>query len=211
MKYYIVILSLVAAIFVGFFVEFSLPVFIALITALFMVLFTWECTVFFNKFSGRFQMKSHKKFLDFPRLLVSFTWIFIFIREGKSWDEFDVVEITLLLLCSSFILLETGMSLLYMLKKPATVFIDNDTLIYNNPWLKKRDLKNLNYIGISNKMGELELGFVKKSDVRLPFREYDKKEFRQFLEILVEKSTHDVYLTEKVAKKFPATVLPTVK
>ena len=80
-------------------------------------------------------------------------------------------------------------------------------MVFNNRWPEKRDLKKLNYIGIPSFTGELELGFIKKSDVRLPFKEYKPDEFRRFLEILVEKSEHNVYLTEDVEKKFPASLL----
>ncbi|AXG71242.1 hypothetical protein KORDIASMS9_03499 [Kordia sp. SMS9] len=206
MKYYVTILCITSVFFLGLFLDFPLWLLITLNMLIFATLLFWELSVFTNKFKGDFALKSYKKSLDLLKYLGLFMFVFL-VFEKSSWNDLSTFEMSILFFAVAIVSADIIVYSLYKLKHPATIFIHNDEFIFNNCWLKKRNLKNLNYIGISPLAGELVLGFIKKRDVLLPFREYDKKEFRAFLEILVEKSEHNVYLTEKVQNKFPATSL----
>ncbi len=207
MKYYVTILCITSVFFLGLFSDFPLWLLITLNMLIFATLLFWELTVFTNKFKGDFILKSYTKSLNVSKYIGFLPFIFFNIIGKDIWNNNSTFEMSILFFVVAVISVDIIIYSLYRLKHPATIFIHNDEFICNNCWLKKRDLKNLNYIGISPLAGELVLGFIKKRDVLLPFREYDKKEFRAFLEILVEKSEHNVYLTEKVQHKFPATSL----
>ncbi|MGH1384630.1 hypothetical protein [Kordia sp.] len=207
MKYFIAILTLGVIFLLGIFFEFPLWILIVVNLFLFTILLIWELSVFTHNFKSDITLKSYRKSLNLSKYIGMIPFVFSFLFEKENWNNSSTFEFSMMLFLIIILSADIITYIVYKLRHPVTIFIDNDNLIFNNCWQKKRNLKDLNYIGIPSMTGELELGFIKKEDVRIPFREYDKKQFRHFLEILVEKSEHNVYLTEKVQKKFPATLL----
>ncbi|WP_430413141.1 hypothetical protein [Kordia sp.] len=208
MKYAAIILLLLSIMMYGIFSDFPMIANIVLVACVTVVLLLWELSVLKNNFSADFTMKSHSKIFNKSNLLMAIIWSFILIPDiyKEGFNTFAFISLVMWLM---IILIDVLMIFVYKKKKPITIFIDGNTLTFNNPWLQKRDLNNLNYIGIKKPWKELELGFKKKSDIRIPFKEYKIEEFRRFLDILVEKSEHDVYLTDNVLEKFRSPTLET--
>lgn len=207
MKYFISILCIALFLFLGIFWEFS-PLFFSVgAVLLVVVLFLWEYNVLTRNFLGDFELKSQRKSINIANVILAILWTTFNLFESNKSGRI----VNLYLLFWALPMVDVIMYFIYKKKTPTTIFIDNDTFTFNNRWVQKRDLKNLTYIGIKMFTAELELGFKKKSDVRISFKEYDKKDFRKFLDILVEKSEHNVYLTDDVIEKFPSVLSNTVK
>lgn len=209
MKYFITILLLLSVVMYGIIYDFSLIINISFTGLIIVTYILWEYSVLKNDFPANFTMKSYGKNFDKSNLLLAIMWSFFFIPSIYE-DGFNTFAFSGLVIWILIVLLDVFMNFVYKKKKPTTIFIDGDTLVYNNRWIQKRNLNNLNYIGITKYWNEIELGFKKKSDVKIPFKEYKPEEVRHFLDMLVEKSEHDVYLTDNVLKKFPSPILETV-
>ena len=203
MKYFILIIFILGFLFGGIFWEYPLALYIVLVVIYTIVLFFWEFNVLKQKFTGDFEIKSYRKSMDIFNFVMTIFWTVFLLFDMPSDGELSNFKISILsaLLLNQVVLII--MHYIYKSKKPITIVIQNDTFIFNNRWSQKRYLKNLEYIGLTSYGTELKLGFLKKSDVIIPMKEYKKKDFRRFLDILVEKSEHDVYLTDDVVKKFP--------
>jgi len=205
MKYFIAIIFIGIALICGLSWEFPSWVYVGLVLLFNIFLFFWEYKTLQCDFLGDFEMKSHRKSVDMLNVVFAILYTTMYVFDTLSESETGTSVLVLVLFWSKP-LVDLVMHFMYKKKKPTTIFISGDWLLFNNRWTQKRDLKTLNYIGITSFATELKLGFSKKSDVIIPMKEYKKAAFRQFLNILVEKSDskHEVYLIDDLKKRFPA-------
>ncbi|EDP95105.1 hypothetical protein U8527_12890 [Kordia algicida OT-1] len=204
MKYFIGIILVLIILLYGYLWKLPLLISIVLLLLYFFILFFWEYAVLRYKISGEFQMRSYRKSLETFGFAIAIIWTLMYVIDLHT-KGITNSKLPIVILFWFGSLVNIIMYFMYKKKKPVTVFITGDWLHYNNRWKKKRDLKTLNYIGTSKLATDLILGFTEKSDVIIPMKEYKKEEFRQFLDILIEKSDpkHKVYLIDNLTERFP--------
>jgi len=199
------IIIVVFALILGFFVEFPSWLYIGLIVLFFVALLMAELSVLYHNVTGDFQMKSQTKVISIYDLFMGLLFLGLFflnIVEDNTKENITSLDFIYFIWIFIF-LVEVIAYFVYKKKQPVTLVIDNDTLILLGRFVYKRNLKNVNSLDFTTMGSLLKLSFVKKLDLTIAFKEYNAVEFRRFLEILVEKSEHDLQLTEEMKKLFP--------
>ncbi|PTX63063.1 hypothetical protein C8N46_102465 [Kordia periserrulae] len=202
--YPIVVIFLVSIL--GLYIDFPVWLNIGLIFSLFIALLMAEISVFFHTYTGDFQMRSFRKKISRYTIFMGLLFLGVLtlrLIENKT-EEFIKSSDIIFFIWVFIMLVEFITFFIYKKRKPVTLVIDKNTLIFFSTYVQKRDLKKLKHIDFTTFGNDFRLIFEKKADIQIPFNEYEKADFRQFLEILLDKSEHDLKLTEEMEKVFPA-------
>ena len=200
MKYFIGILITLIGLFVFGIIlktQYSFALKIIFSTVFFILAFLWEYSVLNKNFKSDFKMRSQKKVVSVFQIGMAAFWTLyiLFLTDYKESLRF------LIFVFWAMPIAEFIMWFIYRSKKPYTLFVNGNELILNKRWIQKRDLTQLNQIQFDRFSKNLKLNFEKKREISIKTTEYKVKEIQSLIDILIEKSEHNVFVPENYKPK----------
>ncbi|MDY2587980.1 hypothetical protein [Winogradskyella aquimaris] len=191
MRYFITILTLMAILFIGQLFEFKLPhiLNISLVILCFAIFILWEYNTLKKEYVADFKIRSQRKHIDIFNLLYSvFMTLLLWPWEGDR----DIIYLISLFWIAT--LTELIFWFVYKKLKPNRIYIKDNTLILKNRWVEVRNVNELIKIDFNRFTNNLNLHFRTKSEVSINIKDYKPEDLEKLLEILIEKSDHDVFI-----------------
>ena len=158
----------------------------------FALLIIWDFSVIKRKINAEFAIKSTGKHISRTAIFFALAW-----SIGTLTDE---TSLPFAIIFWIMVVAELIMHFVYKKVKPSTIFItaDND-LILSDRWLIKRQLNTVRLIKYDRFSKNLIIKFDKKGSVYIRVTEHAPEDIRLFLELIIERSDHEV----KVPANFP--------
>lgn len=201
MKYNIAVIILVIILLISYILDSFYTTFlgIILIGFIYLTLFLWEFSLFKKEFYNDIKFSSQRKPINLFGLCIACLYTLLYLIN-LDISEFEILMIICLW---SVPIIEFIMSFIYKKKKPYTIFIKDNKILLNQRWFKMRTIPNLVQISYNRFTKNLILDFEKKSEVSIHTNEYNKEDIEKLLEILIEKSEHNVFIPNnlKLSKK----------
>ena len=194
MKYFIPLILLITILAYGQVMEteFPLALNITLVVLIFLTSFLWEYSALNNNYEADLKIRSQRKKIGIFDFVYAIFWTGILVLWNYNSESF----IFLALIFWTFPLVELIMLFVYKKKKPFTIFIKDNELILNKRWTQKRNLTELTQIQFDRFSKSLKLNFKSKYRVSIKTTEYNTDDIEKLLEILIDKSEHNIFIPE---------------
>jgi hypothetical protein len=193
MKYFISFLISLTGVFVFGTIlktEYSLVLKIVFTSLTFIVAFLWEYSLLNKTFDSDFKIRSQKKTISLYDFGMGIFWtLYILLLSDNRETLSYLIFVFWAIPFSEFI-----MWFIYRKQKPYTLFIKGNELILNRRWIVKRNLTELSQIQYDRFSKNLKLDFKAKREISIKTTEYKTDEIQKLLEILIEKSEHNVFV-----------------
>jgi hypothetical protein len=167
--------------------NFPIVINIALIILILITEFLREHSDIIRNCPSDFKIRSNGRKLNYWLFFYAIFWTVIIVTLHHSLK-------LLLILIWLIVIMKIIMHFVYKFKKPYTLFIKDNELIISSITIQKRNLIDLKQIQYDRNSKSIILVFKSKNYVALNPNSYNAEDFNNFLEILIQKSEHPVFV-----------------
>lgn len=198
MKYFIAFILLITILTYGQVMETEFPLVlnILLIVLIFLTSFLEDYMILNKDYESDFKIRSQSKKIGSFSLVIASFWTTLLILNDNYRN---VIFIILIFWAHSIV--EFIMHFIYKAKKPYTIFIKDNELIFNKRWHPKRNMTELTQIQYDRFNKNLKLDFKSKSGITIKTTEYKTEDIEKLLAVLIEKSENNVFIPQNYEPK----------